>query len=205
MTTQRDIFIRRGETFVLTVRWETEPWMYAAIASISQTAPARITLQGAGATIPPGWRVAVVDAKGMTELNATGNPPKNKDLRRAAVVSDTELELSGVSAAGFGKHQANSGYLAWMTPHSLDDFYARLQIKDRPGGAVLHTATSLPLGGIVISDAEKTIEFKVDAVTAESFAWSSGVYDLEMISAGGTVTALLEGAVTVGAEVTTIA
>lgn len=205
MTTQRDIFIRRGETFVLTVRWETEPWMYAAIASIAQSAPARVTLQGAGAAIPPGWRVAVVDAKGMTELNATGNPPKNKDLRRAAVVSATELELSGVSAASFAAHRANTGYLAWMTPHSLDDFTARMQIKDRVGGAVLHTLTSAPLGGIVLSDAEKTIELKISAAEAEAFDWDSGVYDLEMISAGGTVTALLEGAVTVGAEVTTIA
>jgi hypothetical protein len=40
MTTQRDIFIRRGETFVLTVRWETEPWMYVAIAPICKNAGA---------------------------------------------------------------------------------------------------------------------------------------------------------------------
>ena len=150
------------------------------------------------------WRVAVVDAKGMTQLNAAAVPPKPKDMRRATVRSATEIEFNDASAAAFGAHTTNSGYLAWMTPHSLDDFTARLQIKDRVGGTVLHTATSAPLGGIVLSDAEKTIEFKVDAETAESFAWSGGVYDLEMVSAGGTVTAILEGAVTVGAEVTTI-
>jgi len=35
MTAQRDLIIPRGKTYVLTVRWETEPWLYAAIASIS--------------------------------------------------------------------------------------------------------------------------------------------------------------------------
>lgn len=204
MTKELDLNIRRGETFTLTVRWETEPWLYAAIESVANTAPARIMLQAPGAEIPNGWRVAVVDAKGMTQLNAANNPPKAKDMRRAAVFSATQLEFNDTSAAAFGTHVANSGYLAWLTPHSLDDFTARMQIKDRVGGTPLHTVTSAPLGGIVLSDAEKTIEIKISATTTEGFLWSSGVYDLEMISAGGTVFAILEGAVTVGAEVTTI-
>ena len=198
---QHDIEIRRGATFVLPVRWETEPWLYAAIASISQTAPASIT--SAAHTIPDGWNVAVVDAKGLTQLNAKNNPPKASDMRRATVVSSTVVQFNEISAAAFGKHTPSTGYLAWMTPHSLNGYTARMQIKDRVGGTVLLSLTSAVDGGITLDDTGKVIEITITAEQAESITWTSGVYDMELVSAGGVVTALLEGAVAVGTEVTT--
>jgi len=196
-----DIDIRRGETFSLAVRWETEPWLYAAIASISLTAPVLIT--SAAHTIPTGWNVAVVGAKGLTELNAKHNPPKSADMRRATVVSSTQIEFNEISAAEFCAHQAATGYLAWLTPHALAGYTARMQIKDRVGGTVLHSMTSAVDGGISINDSERVIELLINEPITAAFAWSSGVYDLELISPGGVVTPLLEGSVTVGAEVTT--
>ena len=198
---QHDIEIRRGATFVLPVRWETEPWLYAAITSISLTAPASIT--SAAHTIPDGWNVAVVDAKGLTQLNAKSNPPKASDMHRATVVSATQIEFNAISSASFGKHTASTGYLAWRTPQSLLGHTARMQIKDRIGGTVLASLTSLPGGGIVLNDAGKVIEITITAEQSEAFAWTSAVYDLELVSAAGKVTALLEGAVSVSGEVTT--
>ena len=198
---QHDIELRRGATFVLPVRWETTPWLYAAIASISLTAPVAIT--SAAHTIPDGWNVAVVDAKGLTQLNAKNNPPKASDMRRATVVSATQIQFNEISAAAFGKHQAGSGYLAWLTPHTLTGYTARMQIKDRIGGTVLASLTSLPGGGIVLDDAGKVIEITITAEQSEAFAWTSAVYDLELVSAAGKVTPLLEGAASVSGEVTT--
>ena len=198
---QHDIELRRGATFVLPVRWETTPWLYAAIASISLTAPVAIT--SAAHTIPDGWNVAVVDAKGLTQLNAKNNPPKDSDMRRATVVSATQIQFNEISAAAFGKHQAGSGYLAWLTPHTLTGYTARMQIKDRIGGTVLASLTSLPGGGIVLDDAGKVIEITITAEQSEAFAWTSAVYDLELVSAAGKVTPLLEGAASVSGEVTT--
>ena len=198
---QHDIELRRGATFVLHVRWETTPWLYAAIASISLTAP--VTITSAAHAIPDGWKVAVVDAKGLTQLNAKNNPPKASDMRRATVVSATQIQFNEISAAAFGKHQAGSGYLAWLTPHSLAGYTARMQIKDRIGGAVLASLTSSPGGGIVLNDAGKVIEITITAEQSEAFAWTSAVYDLELVSAAGKVTALLEGAASVSGEVTT--
>lgn len=132
---QHDIEIRRGATFVLPVRWETEPWLYGAITSIAQRAPVSIT--SAAHTIPDGWNVAVVDAKGLTQLNAKSNPPKASDMHRATVVSATQIEFNAISSASFGKHTASTGYLAWRTPQSLVGHTARMQIKDRIGGTVL--------------------------------------------------------------------
>lgn len=93
---QHDIELRRGATFVLHVRWETTPWLYAAIASISLTAP--VTITSAAHAIPDGWKVAVVDAKGLTQLNAKNNPPKASDMRRATVVSATQIQFNEISA-----------------------------------------------------------------------------------------------------------
>lgn len=198
---QHDIELRRGATFVLPVRWETEPWLYVAIVSIALTAP--VTITSAAHTIPDGWNVAVVDAKGLAQLNAKNNPPKAGDMRRATVVSSTEIQFNEVSAAAFTAHRAGTGYLAWRTPQSLAGYSARMQIKDRVGGSVLLALTSGVGGGISLDDAGKVIEITISAEQSEGFTWASGVYDLELVSPGGVVTALLEGAVVVSAEVTT--
>ena len=78
-----------------------------------------------------------------------------------------------------------------------------MQVKDRIGGTVLASLTSLPGGVIVLDDAGKVIEITITAEQSEAFAWTSAVYDLELVSAAGKVTALLEGAVSVSGEVTT--
>ena len=197
---QYDLELRRGQTARIPVRWESEPWQYAAIASISRTAPVRITTADPHA-IPEGWRCAVVDAQGITNLNAV-MPLRDADLRRATVVSDTLIEFNEVSSAGWGTHRANTGYLAWRTPKDLAGYAARMQIKDRIGGTVLHELTT-ENDGISINVTEKVIELYISDEDAEAWTWASGVYDLEMVSASGEVTALLEGAVTVGDEVTT--
>jgi len=202
MAMNLDLAIRRGETFILSVRWATEPWLYAAISSISKSAPVHVTTDAAH-NIPNGWDVAVIDASGMTQLNATSNPPKDKDMRRATVVSSTEIEFNPISSASFGQHRANTGYLAWLTPHALAGYTARMQIKDRVGGLVLFSLTSDGAGGIEIDDTDKVIEITLTAAQAEMAAAASGVYDLELVSTGGVVTALLAGAVAFGDEVTT--
>ncbi len=201
MTTTRDIQIRRGSTFPMVVRWETESWLYAAITSISLTAPVAIT--SAAHTIPDGWNVAVVDAKGLTQLNAKSNPPKKSDMRRATVVSATQIEFNEVSAANFTPHKAASGYLAWRAPQSLTGYAARMQIKDRVDGTVLVSLTSAPSGGITINQTDKAIEIVITDAQTEAIAKAGGVYDLELVSPGGVVTALLAGAVTFESEVTT--
>ena len=201
MPTEYDIALRKGSSARITVRWETEPWLYAAIASISQAAPVGITLQAA-AQIPDGWRVAVLDAKGLSQLNAQNNPAKKPDMRRASVASGTQLTFNELSGAGFGKHVANTGYIAWMTPHALAGYIARMDIKDRIGGTTLLTLNSVG-GAIEINDSDKTITLIFEPADTEGVAWNSAIYDLEMVSAGGYVTPILFGPVTLTDEATT--
>lgn len=201
MAKKLDLSILQGKTFVLHARWGTIPLIYKSITAMQQTAPARVTASGHG--IPDGWQVAVVGAKGMTELNAVNNPLKDADFRVATVVDSNTVEFNNVSAAGF-KAYVSGGYLAYYTPMSLASYTARMKIKDKVGGTVLETLTT-ENGGITLNNTNKLITITISATATAAYAWKNAVYDLELASGDATpvVTALLFGKVTVTKEVTT--
>lgn len=199
MTKVLDLVITKGKTFTYVVRWETDVITYAAISAITQTAPVNITSASHG--VPGGWRVAVVSAKGMTQINAAGDPPKDKDYRTATVSSASALQLNSVNASGY-KAYTSGGYVQYFTPAALAGFTARMTVKDKVGGTELISLTTANTK-IVVDDVLKTITLSVGAVETAALAFSKGVYDLELVSATGVVTALLAGKVNVAAEVTT--
>jgi hypothetical protein len=57
--------------------------------------------------------------------------------------------------------------------------------------------------GITINNSTKTITVTISATDTAAFEWKKGVFDLEMVSAGGVVDCIAEGAITVTDEVTT--
>lgn len=197
--TAEDLVIEQGKTFQRVVRWETTPLVYRPITAIPQSAPATLTVPAHD--IPDGWRAAVSDVKGMTEINAGSNPPDQRDFRRVTVVDANTVQFNEVSAASFRAYRSG-GYLVYFTPVTLTGFVGRMTIRDRIGGTVLVSLTTAN-GGVVVDAASKTILLVITAAATAAFAWSKGVYDLEMESAGGVVTALLSGAITVTKEVTT--
>ena len=71
--TTYDLCIPQRETFTRILRWSLLPYIYKAITGITATAPAVVTAVGHG--LPDGWRVAVVSAGGMRQINAGHNPP----------------------------------------------------------------------------------------------------------------------------------
>ena len=56
---------------------------------------------------------------------------------------------------------------------------------------------------IAIDTTGKTITLTISATDTAEIAWKRGVYDLEMVSSSGVVTAILTGSVNVTREVTT--
>lgn len=200
MTTSLLLTIEQGKTFQAIARWEVEPLIFKPITSIAPTAPARITCAGHG--MPDGWRAAVVDAAGMTELNAKKNPPAVSDYRRMTVVDANTVTVDDISAAAFKAYRGPSGYLAYYTPPDLTGFTARMSIKDQIDGVLLHSLTT-ENGGITVSAADDTIFLEISAEDTAAFEWKKGVYDLEMVDPDGVVTAILKGAIHVTPEVTT--
>lgn len=199
-----DLPIEQGKTFSYVLRWEAPPIVYKPITGIANTAPARITAAAHG--VPDGWRVAVVSVKGMTQINAANTPPKDSDYRQATVVDTNTVELNTVNAADY-KAYASGGYLMFNTPVDLAGFTARMTIKDKVGGTVLastevaHAPKNIIT--VTVNNTTKKITIDISAAATAALTWTKGVYDLEMVSGSGVVTALIAGAVSVSKEVTT--
>lgn len=199
MTAKRyDLKIRQGETFTRIVRWETLPLIWKAITAITQTGPVRITAPGH--SCPDGWKACVKDAGGMDEINAENWPARASDFHKVAVESSSVVNFNDVSAVEFDPY-TTGGYLVYYTPVPLVGYTARMKLKDRVGGTVLDSLVSPT--DIVIDTANFTITFTIAAAVSEIWTFTRGVYDLEVVSATGVVTALLSGAVAVTKEVTT--
>lgn len=199
MPLPKDLVIEQGSTYAQVVRWEAAPTIYKPITAITQTAPVQITAVGHG--LPPGWRAAVIAVKGMSGINAPNVPPKDKDYHPVTVVGNDTIQLNDVSAANLSAY-VSGGYLQFNTPVDLTGYTARMTIKDKVGGTMLLSLTTAN-NRIVIDTSNHKITLTITATDTALITWSKGVYDLELVSATGVVTALMAGSVTVIDEVTT--
>lgn len=206
MADTQDLVIQQGKTFNLVLRWESSPIVRKAITAI--TAPngaARITATAHG--IPDGWRCAVTNVKGMTEINALDpNRVRDSEYTQATVIDANTVELNEVNAASF-KPYVSGGFLQYNTPVSLTGHIGRMTIKDKVGGTVLASTEVIyaPLNilNIVVDAAARTITLTISALSTAAITWKKGVFDLEMLSPSAVVTALITGNVSVLKEVTT--
>lgn len=190
--------IRKGETFIQVLRWETLPYIYKAISAITRAAPAVIT--ATGHDIPNGWQAAVVSVEGMREINAKYNPPRADDYHQVTVLTANTVELNDVNSAQYTAY-TSGGYLQYRTPVSLSGYTARLQIRETTESEdALVSLTSS--SGIALDNTAKTITITFAAADTEDYDFTSGVYDLELVSGAGVVTCLLKGTVTIEPEVT---
>lgn len=207
----RDLTIQQGKTFNLPVRWENGDLVISKpITAISlDFGPPRLTVDTTG--LPSGWRTTVNRAKGMIQINAINNPPRDSDYRPATVINATTIEFNGVTPTDDNGREwpayADGGFLEYNAPFDLTGYTARMKIKDKVGGAVLASTDVLDAPKnvltVTIDNATKTITLSIPATATDDFTWKAGVYDLEMVSASGVVTAILSGKVSVTKEVTT--
>ena len=205
MAATKDLTIQQGKTFTLALRWETDPIVRKAITVVSFAGGSpRITAVGHGA--PDGWRCTLYGIKGPKQLNAANNPPRNDDYHAATVLDADTVELNDINPYDTQGNEwpayVSGGFLQYNTPMDLTGYTARLAVKDKIGGTVLLSLTT-ENNGIVIDNAKKTITLTVEATATDDFTWTRGVYDLELISPAGVVTALITGRVSVTKEVTT--
>ena len=195
--------IRRGETVNIPIRVESDVLAYKSITAIAQSAPVRITATGHGLT--DGWRAAVANVKGMTELNAANNPPKDNELRRVTVVDPNTVEFNAVNAAGF-KPYVSGGQLVYYAPVDLALYVsAAMQIKDKVGGAVL-LALSTTAGSLLIDAPNAAVWVKLSAAATAALAFRAGVFDIELTDGTGNKLALCAATstITILPEITTV-
>lgn len=210
MSDTKDLDIKQGKTFSLVLRWETEPIIYKPITGVSFASGApRLNVTGHG--MPSGYRGAVTRVKGPTQINAKNSPPRDSDYVPGTVVDANTIELNGVAPYDANGNEwpdyVSGGFWQYNTPVDLAGYTARMKIKNKIGGTVLASteAGDSPLNvlAIAIDNTAKTITLSIPATATDDFAWTKGVYELEMVSPADVVTSLISGAVTVAKEVAT--
>ncbi len=175
MAAETDFEILQGKTFTFAFRWASMPIRYAPIEDVPSETPLQVTSTAHG--IPDGWPVAVVSTEGLTEVRAKHNPPRNNEYHTATLVDDDTIELNQINAAGY-EPWVSGGYIQFYSPADLDGLEARMQIRDRVGGTVLHELESPT--NITLDDTKKEIRGIIGADESAEFSWTSGVYDLEL-------------------------
>ena len=197
---KQNLILEQGRTYSQGLRWEEEPYVYVPISAITKAAPAQVTTSTPHGLVD-GWRVAVVSALGMTQINAENDPPLDSEFRRVTLVSPTVVEFNALNSSGFDAY-VSGGYLQFFTPVDLTGFTARMSVKDKVGGTELISLTT-ENGRIVVDPTAKSIRLALSATDTGALTWKRGVYDLEMVSLTGDVFALFTGSVTVTPEITT--
>jgi len=85
---------------------------------------------------------------------------------------------------------------------NLTGYTARMQIRQTAASATTTLALTTENGRIALGGSAGTITLSISATDTAAIAAGRYVYDLELVSAGGIVTRLLQGVVTVSANVT---
>lgn len=193
-----DLTIQKGTSFSRVIRWESQPMVYKAITAVTKAAPVSITATTHG--LKDGWRVAVISTGGSRQLNAKNWPLRASDFQKCTVTDPNTITLNGISSLDFTTY-TSGGSLVYFTPVSLAAFTARMQIRATADAATTLASLVSPTD-IVLDDTTHTITISISATATAAYTFTNAVYDLELVSAGGVVTRLLEGSVTVLPEVT---
>jgi hypothetical protein len=186
--------IYQGSTFQETYRWESETKVYVPIQGIQKSAPCIITTQ-ANHNVPQGWRIRVVGAGGMKEINSA---PESYYL--ATNVTNTTIEINQLNSLNFTTY-TTGGVIEYNQPVPLANYSARMQIRETVDSTtVLHEATTAN-SQIVVNDTNKTIQVTILGSVTQSFDFTTAVYSIELFN-GNNVVTFAAGNITLIREVT---
>ncbi len=183
--------IYQGSTFRQVLRWASSTKVYVPITNITKSAPVVIT--AANHAAPLGWRVKVVGAGGMKEINQL-------DYQIVTDKTTDTVTLNQINSLGFTTY-TSGGVLEYNQPVQLTGYTARMQIREKVGSdTVLHSLTT-ENGGILLDTTLQTITLLIPDETTATFTFKAAVYDLEMLKSGE-VSQLATGNISLSKEVT---
>lgn len=90
------------------------------------------------------------------------------------------------------------------TPIDLTGYTARMQVRRKHDADTAMLNLTTENSAIVLGGAAGTIAITAAATLTDDLTGKVAVYDLELVSAGGVVTRLIEGCVTISPEVTRV-
>lgn len=186
--------IYQGSTLQEVLRWESSTKVYVPITNISKSAPVVITAPAHG--IPVGWRARVTNVAGMKEINCS------EDEYYTVTEKDTDtVTINSINAVGYTAY-TSGGILEYNTPVDLTGYTARMHIREKLESDTIILQLTTENGRIVLDNTNKTITIKIDADDTAALIYPLAVYNLELVSASGTVTSLVAGNIQLVKEVT---
>lgn len=189
-----NLVIYQGSTFSEILRWESSRKVYKPITGITNAAPVIITAPLH--SVPDGWRVRFTNVVGMKEINSAADT-----YSTAVLKTENTIEINAINSIAYTPY-ASGGILEYNEPINLAGYTARMQIRNKLGDSTYLLDMTTENGRIILNNSVKTIELKITATDTTAITWTSGVYSLELVSAGGVVSTLMNGTVTVKQEVT---
>lgn len=176
------VSVRKGADADIALRLETSILKFSAISAMTQSAPLRVTSTGHG--LLDQWHAAIVDAQGMTELNAVeSNAIMDSEFHQISVVDANTVEFNGISSAGFSSY-TSGGHLAYYEPMGLSGYTsARADIKTRVGGDVA-LALNTDDGTLEIDAASGTLFIRLDEGSLSALPALEYFFDVELVGPG---------------------
>jgi hypothetical protein len=163
--------IYQGGTFKQVLRWESATKTYVPITNITKRAPVSITVPDHN--IPPGWRVKVLNAGGMKEIN---NPDT---YYQATVLTEDLIELNSVVSLNYTPY-TTGGVVEYNLPVNLSGYTGKLTIADSINSTTAIYETSTTGGGIFINNTAHTITINIPASVTKDFTFSKAIYELNL-------------------------
>lgn len=180
------ITIRKGSSFLWTLRPETELQRYIPITAITMTETG-VRLAATAHGMVDGWRFRVSRCKGLTRLNTVDEDhPRASDFFQAGVVDADTVEINSRNTTG-DKPYTGGGILQYGVPMDLTGYAVRAQIRlSEKSSAVI-----LDLGPYTTVDAgQYKIDFVVPDDITSAIPATSGVIAVELEDPSGSVISL---------------
>lgn len=188
--------VYQGSTFEQVLRWESETKVYVPITAITKSAPVQITVADATKLPPLGWRVRVTNAGGMKEINMADGT-----YQLATNIAGSTVELNQINSLAYTTY-TSGGVLEYNTPVSLAGYTARMQVRKKLQDETALLTLTTENGGITLDSALKTITIRMTPTQTALLDFTQAIYDLELVSASGSVYRFAEGSLQLKAEVT---
>lgn len=185
-----DLTIVRGKTFEFAFRYADDELVYKPITAMLSTAPVRLTVVDHG--LPDGWPIQIQSVKAPQELNSSYDTGCCR-YYFAKVIDDDTIELNNINASDW-KTYLPSGYVVFPQPVDITGYSARMEVRTSVGGSLLLTLDSdhlsLPDGAIEVDTLACAFVLHLEAATTAGLDFRTGVYDVELTSPSGDVSAL---------------
>lgn len=186
--------IYQGSTFQEVLRWESSTKVYVPITNITKAAPVVITANAHG--IPVGWRARVTNVAGMKEINCSED-----EYYQITDTTTNSVTINAVNSLAYTTY-TSGGVLEYNQPVDLAGYTARMHIREKLESTSIILQLTTENNRILIDNTAKTITLKISAADTAALTVPQAVYNLELVSASGTVTSLIAGNVQLLKEVT---